>query len=285
MGELQDNSSLLGHTDALQSTLQSQGYLYLRGALDRDAVLAARREVFSRLIEVGEAAPPPEEGISTGTSKRAEIIEDLGAFWKSVCEGEALRRVTHDGAMVSTLESILGGPVRPFDFLWLRPMHPGKASAFHFDHVYMNRGSEQLLTCWTPLGDVPLIEGPILLVENSHTWDDLIDQYRGFDVDKETERPGHVTLDPVSFAQDRGTRLLTTNFEAGDLLVLVMFMLHGSLDNQSPDNRIRLSSDVRYQPAADPIDERWVGENPIAHGLGYGSMGGSRPATSKVIRR
>jgi hypothetical protein len=45
-----------------------------------------------------------------------------------------------------------------------------------------------------------------------------------------------------------------------------MVTLHCSLDNQSPVNRIRLSSDSRYQLASEPADERWIGEEPIAHG-------------------
>jgi len=36
------------------------------------------------------------------------------------------------------------------------------------------------------------------------------------------------------------------------------------LDNQT--NKVRLSTDTRYQLASEPIDERWIGENPPAHG-------------------
>ena len=52
----------------------------------------------------------------------------------------------------------------------------------------------------------------------------------------------------------------------GDLVVFSMHTMHCSLDNNSPNNRIRLSLDTRYQPAVDETDERWIGENPIAHG-------------------
>ena len=43
-----------------------------------------------------------------------------------------------------------------------------------------------------------------------------------------------------------------------------MFTVHAGLDNRS--DRVRLSSDSRYQPASKPADERWIGPNPIAHG-------------------
>jgi hypothetical protein len=50
----------------------------------------------------------------------------------------------------------------------------------------------------------------------------------------------------------------------GDLMAFNMFLVHGSTDNRT--DRIRLSSDSRYQLASEPVDERWIGENPIAHG-------------------
>ena len=42
-----------------------------------------------------------------------------------------------------------------------------------------------------------------------------------------------------------------------------MTLVHGGLDNQL--NRMRLSSDTRYQRASQPIDERWIGADPIAN--------------------
>lgn len=285
LGELHDSSALAWNGPAMRARLVSDGYLFLRAALDAAQVLAARAEILGRLLAVGEIREPAIDAIATGTSRREELVEDLGAFWKSICEGPALRRVTHAGPMVELMERILDGPVRPFDFLWLRAMPPGRASAFHYDHVYMNRGSDRLLTVWTPLGDVPIEEGPILLMEGSHRWDDIIAQYRGFDVDKDKSRPGHVTMEPVTFAQQRRCRLLSAHFRAGDVLIMTMFVLHGSLDNASPVNRVRLSCDTRYQPASDPIDERWVGPNPIGHGGGYASVSGARPLTAAPIRR
>lgn len=283
--ELRDSSAIAQDEAALRSRIDEDGYVFLRGALDRDAVWEARDEIFTRLAEVGEIQTPVRDGLSTGTSRRHELVDDFGAFLKSIAEGRKLRNVTHAGNIVSIMKRILDGDVRAFDFLWLRVMHPGRASAFHFDHVYMNRGTENLFTVWTPLGDITLDEGPILLVEKSHTWTDLIEKYRGFDVDKDNSRPGHVTLDPVSLARERGARLLSAEFRAGDVLIFPMFLLHGSLDNRSPIGRVRLSSDARYQRATDPIDERWIGENPVGHGEGYGSLGGAHPPTTAPFHR
>jgi hypothetical protein len=59
-----------------------------------------------------------------------------------------------------------------------------------------------------------------------------------------------------------------------------MLTLHGSLDNHSALGRVRLSSDVRYQPAAEPTDPRYFGPNPGGTtGAGYGELNGAKPLT------
>lgn len=281
-----DNDSL-SDPQALAARLEEQGFLFLKGVLDRAAVLAARREVFARLAAVGEIRNDSDvaEGLATGVSRRAEVVGDLGAFWKETSELPSLRAVTHEGALLNLFGQIFAEPARPFDFLWLRATPVGRATGFHFDHVYMNRGSDRLLTGWIPLGDVPLCDGPLLIVENSHRFKDLVDEYRGLDVDKNPQKSGTISLSPLDLVRERNVRLMSADFEAGDVVILSMFCLHGSLDNVSKDNRVRLSCDVRYQPAADPMDERWVGENPIGHGQGYGSLGSARPLFSDPIFR
>jgi hypothetical protein len=49
----------------------------------------------------------------------------------------------------------------------------------------------------------------------------------------------------------------------GDALIFGMFTMHASLNNES--DRFRISSDTRYQLASEPVDERWVGDQPLAH--------------------
>lgn len=44
-------------------------------------------------------------------------------------------------------------------------------------------------------------------------------------------------------------------YRAGDVVLFTRFTIHGSLENQSNDY-VRLSTDVRFQPASDPIDYR-----------------------------
>lgn len=270
---------------AIQAALAEDGLAVLRTAIGRGTVLEARREVLLRLAEMGEIAEPLDEAIATGTSRRLERAPDADAFWRGVCEGPALRRAAHGPALRALATAALGRPAKPFDFLWLRTMVEGRASPLHFDHVYMNRGSASVLTAWVPLGDVPLSAGPIVFVEGSHRFEDVIARYRGVDVDRDG-LPGSFPDDAIAFAHARGCRLLTTDFAAGDIVLFGMFTLHGSCDNRQGGGRVRLSCDVRWQPEGEAEDDRWFGSPPTGHeGKSYGGMNGARPLGEAYIAR
>ena len=187
---------------------------------------------------------------------------------------------------MGVFERFLGGPVRHYDYTWLRVMFPGdtyKATNPHCDVVYMGRGTHALYTAWTPLGDVPREMGGLMILEESSQRRDRMSRYWDMDVDayceswpdaEEIEKGEKLWADAVQggFFDDNaararenvGGRWLTANYKTGDVLIFSIFTLHASLNNTT--NRVRISTDSRYQLASEPIDERWIGENPIAHG-------------------
>ncbi len=282
VGEYRDSTNLLGQPERLRERLAADGYLLLRGVLDKATVAAARREIFGRLAEVGEVKKPAVDGIATGTSLRREMQPDLGRFWQSVCEGPALRSVSHGPAIIGLLTGIFGEPAVALDYIALRTAAKGKSTGLHFDGPYFTRHHDRVLTCWMPLGDVAPVDGPLVVIEGSNRFDDLIEEFRDFDIAVDTTRRADIAEDFGTFAKARGARVLTTHFRPGDVLVFGMFTLHGSLDNGSPIDRIRLSVDVRYQPAAAPKDARYFGHNPAGRsGGGYGELNGARPLTEK----
>jgi len=277
LGELREAD----HDGDLAAQLERDGYLLLRGLHDPEAVMDARHEVLGRLAAVGEIVEPAEDAIATGRSRRAELHPDLGAFWKSVSEGPALRAVINGPRIAAAMSDLFGEPAAHFSFAWLRAMVPGRGSPPHVDHPYMNRGSDRLVTCWTPLGAVPRAEGPLYILEGSHRWSDLRDAFEGHDVDRDPSRPGHIAEHPVDLAEARGGRILITDFAPGDCLVFGMFTAHAGFDNGSDAGRVRLSCDTRFQPAAEPMDPRFAGADPPAHGgLGYACLSAAQPLTA-----
>jgi ectoine hydroxylase-related dioxygenase (phytanoyl-CoA dioxygenase family) len=143
----------------------------------------------------------------------------------------------------------------------------------------MGRGTDKVYTVWTPLGDISWHLGGLMILENSHRLETIKNRYGQMDVDsycanKRTAAlyasgkkywSGALSKNPVSLRSRYGGRWLSTEFQAGDVLIFSMFTIHASLDNHS--SAIRLSTDSRYQLASEPVDERWVGSNPIGHSL------------------
>ena len=273
----------------LAQQLGDNGYLLLRNVHDPLEVDAARKEVLHRLAEVGEVSDPVESGLSSGLSRRRDIYpttEDLGGFWKSVSEGKAVRSVINGSRITRVMSKLFQEPVQHFSFAWLRAMTAGRASPLHIDHPYMNRGSKRLVTCWSPLSRISLSDGPLYIMEGSQNWPDIRRQFEGHDVDRDQSRPGHIQESPIKLAQQMAAKFLTAEFELGDCLVFGMFTVHGSFDNNSANGLIRLSCDTRFQPAADPMDERFAGPDPAAHnGLGYGCLSAARPLTETSVLR
>ena len=276
-GYLRDSNDALRDPATLRARMEEDGYLFLPGFLDREAV----REVRLRICEV-----LAREGLLDPTRPLEEAVAAPGvdvAFRPDIVSGgaprEALERVIYGPKVMDLYSSFLGGEASHFDYTWLRAVAPGKGTYPHCDVVFMGRGTHRLYTAWVPLGDVPLEVGGLVVVEGSHKDEATRQGYCAHDVDtvcsnKPDRHPmqeaglqdvGALGRDMRSIREGLGRRLLTAReFRMGDLLTFSVFTVHGSLDNGS--NTIRMSSDSRYQLASEPMDERWVGEDPPGHG-------------------
>ena len=275
-----DSTDAIDDGSELRRRIEEDGYIFVRGVIPEDSIQAAREEVFGRLAEVGEIAAPPADGIFTGTSKREELQPDKGAFWQSVSEGRAIRRVTHAREAETLISTLQGEPAFGHDFIFLRPGVPGRFTFLHFDYPFFSRGSQRVVTAWTAVGPVPTIEGALFVVENSHTFEDLLSDTREIDYSSTSSPQVQLTDDAVEFVRSRGSKILTANFEPGDVIVFSMFTLHGSFDNTSPIKRARLTTDVRWQPRSEPADNRYIGPDPRGTtGIGYAELNGAKPLT------
>ena len=281
LGELRVSADALDDIDELHRRFEADGYLYLPGLLNRDTLLDARRKMLESLAKMDFVNL--DYPLMDGVAKREEAVSALGMKGLSK-NNQPLRQALFDGPMIAFYERFLGGPIRPLDFTWHRVKTPGieTATSPHYDIVFMGRGTKKLYTSWTPLGNVPKQMGGLMILENSHRQEEIKATYGQIDVDVYcTNAPdadeiesgrkrwhhaavGQFAEDAVAVGQELKSRWLTTDYQLGDLLVFSMYTMHASMDNLT--NRLRLSTDTRYQLAAEPVDERWIGKDPIAHG-------------------
>jgi hypothetical protein len=185
------------------------------------------------------------------------------------------REVTHAPEFLALAESqtlfdfygrFFGEPAMTINYKWLRAVGAGDSTSPHYDVVYMGRGTTaRLYTSWIPLGDVGLSDGPLAVLKGSHnlpSYQRVRETYGRADVDRDNIE-SFFSHDPLEITARYGGQWQTTAFRAGDLLFFGMFTMHGAIANLS--NRFRLSTDLRFQPVSEPLDERWVGDTPLAN--------------------
>jgi hypothetical protein len=297
-GELRVSNDALHNREALMQRMEDDGYLFLKGLLNQDEVVAARQEVMNRLMKAGvlDKRYPAIDGIAA--PKEQIDGRATGTFMPVLARNNPpLDKVIHEGPMIDFYTHFLGGPVSYFDYTWFRCKSPGihTATTPHCDIVYMGRGTKNLYTSWIPYGNVPYDMGGLILLEGSHKLAELKATYGSSDVDLYCENEweaqvlvetakaegreltgeerqkikwnasGAYSSDAIATREELGGRWLTANYEMGDVLVFCMYIMHASADNCS--NQYRLSSDTRYQLASEPQDERWIGDDPPAHGI------------------
>ncbi|MAE65796.1 MAG: phytanoyl-CoA dioxygenase [Phycisphaeraceae bacterium] len=273
LGRYRDCSDMVGDLGRLREHMREEGYVFLRGYLDCEDVLEARRAMTERLAAEGILDPehPAMEAVA-----HPDYRGDQAHLLARDCP--ELEKVLYAGPMMAFFEGFLGRPVYHYTYTWLRALAPGVGTPMHCDVVYMGRGARSnLYTAWTPLGAIDLELGGLMMLERSHLLDRLRNTYCKRDVDAWcTNRRGGdkvktmngengiLAPDPNRIRKSLGGRWFVGEFEPGDLIVFNVFMVHAGLDNQS--DRIRLSSDSRYQPADEPFDDRWNGPDPPRHG-------------------
>jgi hypothetical protein len=145
-----------GDDTAVATRLRRDGYLLLRGFLERGEVLDARQAIFD---EVGQ-----EDVASASTMPSLLARQDIAAL-------PAVRQVLESARVADLLQRASGAVAplyRPLPFKWLRAVQPGLFTGVHFDRVYFPTIDAETYTAWVPLGDVPVEHGAMMVCEGAH---------------------------------------------------------------------------------------------------------------------
>lgn len=245
--------------DALRARLTRDGYLYLPGFFERAVIEDFRRYYFATLAESGLTLPgtDPADGLAASASDLDRTLF-RSLLFQQIVPGREYEALCRNPALVAFYQWLLrSDQVHLHRRKIIRHVGPGEsgigtATQAHYDLVYLREGTDRVLSSWIPLGDCPVARGPLIYLEGSHHRV-LADEAAG-----RLRRPAaSMTADLPALAEEYDTRWLVTDFAAGDLMVHTPYIVHASLDNQDPGGAFRLSTDIRYQAAAEPIDTRW----------------------------
>jgi hypothetical protein len=241
--------------------LNEDGFLFLRDFHDREEVWRVRRDILQIMAGTGELDPdaPLMDGVIHPGLKTQATVSTKG---RENLKTDLLKRLLYGTRPANFFRKLFATEPMAYQFQWLRAGGQGAGSTIHADVVYMGRGTKRLCTIWTPLGDIPPEMGPLVLCLGSHHWNRVRGTYGQADVDRD-RIPGHFTDNPAELVEKFGGSWATAPMRAGDAVIVNMFLLHASLMNTT--NRYRISVDARWQPAGEPTDERWSGDNPVGH--------------------
>lgn len=252
-GEMTDSTPLLADARALRERAASDGYLLFRGLLDREDVLSLRRDMLAVVERHGWRKPGQDaEGglIDLEALNRVpdpDMREDIGvshAAYHDVQKLESLHRFPHHPRLIDLYSRLLEADVL------VHARHIARMITGHrvmvptppHQDFPLIQGTAQTWTAWIPLGDCPRTMGGLTVLRGSH-------------------RLGYV---PIQLSKGAGgiaaqtcpweTDWVETDYAAGDVLTFPSYTVHKALRCRNRE-LIRLSLDVRYQSAAEPIDE------------------------------
>lgn len=273
----------------LRAALNDDGYLYIKGFFPAGSVGAAGGRVMdhlARMDTVLDPAFPPGSGI---------LRERCGMGCLPFLEGKneltqspEVAGVIAGDALAGFMQQLLGEPIITLEYKWLRTMPRASFTGAHCDRVYMSRGSARLHTTWIPLQDTPMELGGLAVCQGSHRlpgFARLQETYGKLDVERDgLDGTGWFTTQPDDVsAFDADCQWRSGDFAAGDIVIFGMGLVHASTANLT--DRVRMSCDVRWQPAADPVDDRYMRPNEPRAKAGAWAKDGSAVAGEAAPHR
>ncbi len=247
--------------NALVAQFERDGYVYLKSFLNRDSVFDLRELYMQQFDDViFKEGTSRREGIFSGKlqyrpSEHGLPHHPAAQFVKN----SQFIAFTHNPRLRAVAELLMqGADVVQLKRKPLRHFYKGTnvSSRAHSDYTYLNDGTDNVLTLWIPLGDIPMECGGLLYLKGSDKLD--LSMLRET-VKREGEQPTDdrpIANDLKEVSDITGCPWLYTDFKAGDIVLHNPYIVHASLDCNS--DAMRLSTDVRFADINGRIDARWL---------------------------
>jgi 1-deoxypentalenic acid 11beta-hydroxylase len=240
-----DCTPLLDDREAIDRFYDEHGYLYLRGALDRELVRTAAEQMLEGLIALGHAAPGTT--LDTLTIESFEAVDEVAMH-----DYVKYDHLWNHPSTLKVWEKVFGEPVFVFKSTTIRyyPSAAGSAAPsfltpLHQDGFYIGPNKD-FRTAWVPLLPTTRDIGGVAVADGSHKKGP-----REHVVTENFRRFGHPVrgIPPERLGADEP--LLFSPMQPGDVILFHAFTCHKSIPNVSVNPAgMRMSMDTRIQPAA-----------------------------------
>lgn len=250
-----ESNHLLSDPPALRQQFNADGYLFFRDTLPQPEVLSLRRQILEFCQEEGWLRKGTD--VMDGLTDIEPILEgdkEWRPVYAKIQALESFHRLKMTAQVHTIMEYLFQEPVFALPMTIARVAFPRdneRGTQPHQDWLYVG-GSTETVSCWAPLGDVPVATGGLKLLKNSHK--------SGFLIPHSAPGPGGNTVDV-----DADSVWLQTDYQAGDILLFKSLTVHAAADNHTEDV-IRLSIDFRYTGYSHTISDSWL--QPHFHWLG-----------------
>ena len=234
---------LLDRPGELQAAYERDGYLFFRGVLDRVQVDRVAGALLEAMGDEGLVEPTAGGGQPARWSGRSLDEIDDDRFYEVPYYPDLLDTETTQRFLIH----VFGEPVFTFRCLTVRyalPEDDRHISLPHQDHFFI-RHTAAFRTLWVPLRRIEPADGALAVAAGSHR--------AGLRRHEETDVLSYV----LKGRRQRGVPMAevpepwhTTTYQPGDALIFDSHTMHWALPNES--SSVRLSIDVRCQPASEP---------------------------------
>lgn len=246
MNELNISNGLLTDPIALRERAQAEGCLFFRDLLDHKAVKQTRAEILRICADAGWILPDTDllEGVAAPGAACVEPDPVFMAVYNRIQRLESFHALAHQPALLALFDMVFEEPTLVHARNIARIIFPANVkftTPAHQDFVHV-QGTEDTWTTWIPLGDCPRELGSLALLPGSHRG--------GVYPVHQAYGAGGLGIDTDALPYTWATR----DFQCGDLVVFHSLLVHKALPNLSA-NRLRLSTDFRYQGVSRPITE------------------------------
>ncbi len=235
--EMADSSALLNDVAALRERLYDDGFLLIRGLLDRAVVQKARAAVLAVLSKDWDAVDKSASGgLEAGVaSKKARDIVLTG--YTPATHHKDMTALVEGPRIADFFRSLFGAAPATYHRKWIRVKARGEYTGEHSDYVRFAAARLNLFTCWVPLGDYTPRDGTLAICEGSHMLASYPNAANG-------DAKGASEL-PCGFHSFRRKAVWkTASFKMGDALIFNIKAVHASTVNET--DRLRLSVDTRW---------------------------------------